>query len=179
MLSPSNGDGSQLEIKFKTDAEGLKLGLRSKLLRTTPCYTRNHKIRVFRHACRRSSQTGNGSSGAESAQHAHYGSQDRSLASSCVKVGDARGRSDDLHDWIRNNLVADLSVLRLAEWLGSARAILLVSIFARTGENPGRAVERLRTEAARRLLQAANEPIKVVARRTGFGDDKRMRPRIR
>ncbi|PKU22999.1 GlxA family transcriptional regulator [Telmatospirillum siberiense] len=91
------------------------------------------------------------------------------------QLRDARGRFDDLHDWIRSNLDADLSVLRLAEVARMSPRNFARVYLRETGESPGRAVERLRTEAARRLLEAAHEPIKVVARRTGFGDDERMR----
>jgi transcriptional regulator GlxA family with amidase domain len=50
-----------------------------------------------------------------------------------------------------------------------------VSIFARPGKTLRGAVEKLRTEAARRLLESALDPIQVVARRAGFGDEERMR----
>lgn len=91
------------------------------------------------------------------------------------QMRDARGRFGDLHDWIRNNLDADLSVPALAE-----AAKMSLRNFARvyireTGESPARTVEKLRTEAARRLLESALDPIQVVARRAGFGDDERMR----
>lgn len=91
------------------------------------------------------------------------------------QLRDARGRFDDLHDWIRSNLDADLSIPSLAE-----AARMSPRNFARvyrreTGESPARAVEKLRTEAARRLLESAQDPIQVVARRTGFGDGERMR----
>jgi transcriptional regulator GlxA family with amidase domain len=88
---------------------------------------------------------------------------------------DERGRFDDLHHWIRANLDADLSVPALA-----AAARMSPRNFARvylreTGESPARAVEMVRTEAAVRLLESTNTPVKVVASRTGFGDDERMR----
>jgi len=44
-----------------------------------------------------------------------------------------------------------------------------------TGESPARIVERLRIEAAVRILESSDDPIHTVARRTGFGDDERMR----
>lgn len=44
------------------------------------------------------------------------------------QIQDARGRFEDLHDWIRNNLTSDLSVPALAEMARMARAILPVSI---------------------------------------------------
>lgn len=91
------------------------------------------------------------------------------------QMRDARGRFGDLHDWIRTNLDADLSVPALAEAAKmSARNFARVYV-RETGESPARAVEKLRTEAARRLLESAHDPIQAVARRAGFGDDERMR----
>jgi transcriptional regulator GlxA family with amidase domain len=43
------------------------------------------------------------------------------------------------------------------------------------GESPAHAVEKIRIEAAIRLLESTTEPIKRIARQTGFGDDERMR----
>ena len=88
---------------------------------------------------------------------------------------DARGRFADLHDWIRTHLDADLSVPALAEATKMSPRNFARLYVRETGESPARAVEKLRTEAARRLLEAAHDPIQVVARRTGFGDDERMR----
>ena len=48
--------------------------------------------------------------------------------------------------------------------------------FAReTGVSPARAVERLRLEAARALIETGGDPIESVAGRVGFGDPERMR----
>ncbi len=88
---------------------------------------------------------------------------------------DARGVFDELHEWMRSNLAADLSVPALAEI-----AVMSERNFARvylreTGNSPARAVEKLRMEAAVRLLESGEESIQIVAMRTGFGDDERMR----
>ena len=91
------------------------------------------------------------------------------------QMRDARGRFADLHDWIRTHLDADLSVPALAEVAKMSPRNFARVYFRETGESPARAVEKLRTEAARRLLESAHDPIQVVARRTGFGDDERMR----
>ncbi|MBK1839347.1 helix-turn-helix domain-containing protein [Azospirillum sp. YIM B02556] len=91
------------------------------------------------------------------------------------QMRDARGRFDDLHDWIRTNLDADLSVPTLAEVARMSPRNFARVYLRETGESPARAVEKLRIEAARRLLESAYDPIQVVARRTGFGDDERMR----
>lgn len=91
------------------------------------------------------------------------------------QMHDERGRFDELHAWIRANLEADLSVPALAE-----AARMSPRNFARvyrreTGQSPARAIEQIRIEAAVRLLESTDDPIKTVADRTGFGDDERMR----
>ena len=91
------------------------------------------------------------------------------------QMRDARGRFSDLHDWIRNNLDSDLSVPGLAKAARMSPRNFARVYIRETGESPARAVEKLRTEAARRLLESALDPIQVVARRAGFGDDERMR----
>jgi transcriptional regulator GlxA family with amidase domain len=44
-----------------------------------------------------------------------------------------------------------------------------------TGQSPARAVEVLRVEAARAMIEGSNHSIDVVARETGFADPERMR----
>ncbi len=46
---------------------------------------------------------------------------------------------------------------------------------AETGETPAKAVERLRTEAARARVEAGTEPIERIAGAVGFSDPERMR----
>ncbi len=46
---------------------------------------------------------------------------------------------------------------------------------AETGQTPAKAVENLRLEAARALMEDTNHTIDVVAQQTGFGDRNRMR----
>ena len=91
------------------------------------------------------------------------------------QMQDERSQFEDLHNWIRANLDADLSIPALA-----AVARMSPRNFARvylreTGESPARAVEKIRMEAAVRLLESTNDSVRFVARRTGFGDDERMR----
>jgi transcriptional regulator GlxA family with amidase domain len=44
-----------------------------------------------------------------------------------------------------------------------------------TGQSPAKAVEKLRVEAARLMIERSLHPIEVVARETGFIDRRRMR----
>jgi hypothetical protein len=49
---------------------------------------------------------------------------------------------------------------------------------AETGQTPAKAVERLRAETARRLVEDTNQPLEAIARATGFSDPERMRQRF-
>jgi transcriptional regulator GlxA family with amidase domain len=85
---------------------------------------------------------------------------------------DAFGR---LHAWMAEHLSSDLSVPALAD-----RASMSVRTFVRrygaaTGQSPARAVERLRVEAAQRMLAGSGMTIKRVAQRCGFGTEETMR----
>ena len=46
---------------------------------------------------------------------------------------------------------------------------------AETGQSPAKAVENLRIEAARLMMEQSRNPIDVIARQTGFADRDRMR----
>jgi transcriptional regulator GlxA family with amidase domain len=75
----------------------------------------------------------------------------------------------------RENLAGDLSVEALAE-----AARLSPRQFSRvfreeTGQSPAKAIERLRVEAARLMMETTRHPIEVIARQAGFGDRERMR----
>ena len=77
--------------------------------------------------------------------------------------------------YAKENLGADLSVEALAE-----AARLSPRQFSRvfreeTGQSPAKAIERLRVEAARMMMETSRHPIEVIARETGFGDRERMR----
>jgi transcriptional regulator GlxA family with amidase domain len=82
----------------------------------------------------------------------------------------------DLHDWLTKHLDDEtLSVETLAR-----RACMSSRNFARvyktkTGRTPAKAIELFRLETARRLLEDTDERIETIARRTGFGDEDRMR----
>ncbi|MFI8195088.1 GlxA family transcriptional regulator [Streptomyces sp. NPDC085942] len=77
--------------------------------------------------------------------------------------------------WIDRNPAADLGVDTLA-----ARARLSPRHFARafraeTGTTPGRYVERVRLEHARRLLEDTADGVEQVARASGYGTSEAMR----
>jgi transcriptional regulator GlxA family with amidase domain len=91
---------------------------------------------------------------------------------------DLAPRSDPIRlalDFAREHLTEPLPVERLA-----GAASMSVRHFSRefrreTGETPARAVERLRADVARGLLEDGSEPVELIAARIGFGDPERMR----
>jgi transcriptional regulator GlxA family with amidase domain len=80
-----------------------------------------------------------------------------------------------LHDWINRNLASDLSLSVLADQAGMSERSFSRHYAEATGQTPARAVERLRVEAARRLLSESRLPAKRIARRCGFGSEETMR----
>lgn len=83
-------------------------------------------------------------------------------------------RFSKLNAWIRDHLGEDLSVERLAEEAAMSPRNFARAYAAETGVTPAKAVERMRTEAARAALERGGA-IQEIARKTGFGDPERMR----
>jgi transcriptional regulator GlxA family with amidase domain len=75
----------------------------------------------------------------------------------------------------RANLRETLSVEELAEVAHLSPRQFSRAFKAETGQSPAHAVENLRVEAARALIDEGSLALGVVARETGFGDPERMR----
>ena len=88
---------------------------------------------------------------------------------------EARGRFDALLAWARENLRHPLTVDELARQAGMSERNFARAFAAETGFTPAKAVERLRVEAARALLDSQPLQVEDVALETGFGDQERMR----
>ncbi|RAS01352.1 GlxA family transcriptional regulator [Cupriavidus alkaliphilus] len=91
---------------------------------------------------------------------------------------DLEPRSDRIRgalDFARQNLQQDLSVEQLANAAHLSARQFSRAFRDETGQSPAKAVERLRVEAARLMMESGRHPIDVVARETGFGDPERMR----
>ncbi|HUA22810.1 MAG TPA: GlxA family transcriptional regulator [Steroidobacteraceae bacterium] len=80
-----------------------------------------------------------------------------------------------LHEWINGHLAADLSLSVLADQAGMSERTFSRHYAEATGQTPARAIERLRVEAARRLLSESRTPVKRIAQRCGFGSEETMR----
>ncbi len=87
----------------------------------------------------------------------------------------AEDRFGALHDWINAHLASDISLPLLADQAGMSERSFSRHYAEATGLTPGRAVERLRVEAARQLLSESHLPVKRIASRCGFGSEETMR----
>jgi transcriptional regulator GlxA family with amidase domain len=95
--------------------------------------------------------------------------------SATLSLQAAEDRFGALHEWITSNLDRDLSLPLLADQAGMSERSFSRHYAEATGLTPARGVERLRVEAARRLLSESGLPIKRIASRCGFGSEETMR----
>jgi transcriptional regulator GlxA family with amidase domain len=77
--------------------------------------------------------------------------------------------------YAKNNLHASLTVDRLAEAAHLSVRQFTRAFRAETGQSPAKAVENLRLEAARLMVEQGRLAIEVIARETGFADADTMR----
>jgi transcriptional regulator GlxA family with amidase domain len=77
--------------------------------------------------------------------------------------------------YAKQNLRSPLSVEQLAEAAHLSPRQFSRAFRAETGQSPAKAVEHLRVEAARLMMESSRHPIDVVASETGFADRERMR----
>jgi len=77
--------------------------------------------------------------------------------------------------YAKKNLHTALSVERLAQAAHLSPRQFSRAFRAETGQSPAKAIENLRLEAARMMMEQTRHPIDVVARDTGFGDRRRLR----
>lgn len=98
----------------------------------------------------------------------------QSQFSTALSLQENDGRFDQLHAWIMENLSRPLPLAALA-----ARVNMSSRSFSRhyrqvTGLTPARAIEDIRIETARRLLDEG-QSVARVSRRCGFGSEETMR----
>jgi len=95
--------------------------------------------------------------------------------STVLSLQGAEDRFGALHSWMATRLTGDLSLPALAERAGMSERSFSRHYAEATGITPARAVERLRVEAARRLLCDTRLPLKRIAVRCGFGSQETLR----
>jgi len=77
--------------------------------------------------------------------------------------------------YAKRNLDKPLTVPQLARAAHLSPRQFSRAFRAETGQSPAKAVENLRVEAARLMMEQSRHPIDVIARQTGFADRDRMR----
>ena len=95
--------------------------------------------------------------------------------SEALSLQAAEDRFGALHDWINRHIADDMSIPVLASRAGMSQRSFSRRYTEATGLPPGRAIERLRVEAARRLLSDSRLPVKRIAQTCGFGSEETMR----
>jgi transcriptional regulator GlxA family with amidase domain len=95
--------------------------------------------------------------------------------SAALALQAAEDKFGALHAWINEHLADDLSLSVLASQAGMSERSFSRHYAETTGQTPARAIERLRMEAARRLLSDSRTPVKRIAQRCGFGSEETMR----
>jgi len=98
--------------------------------------------------------------------------------SEALSMQSAEDEFGALHEWINKHLSDDLSLGVLAQQAGMSERSFSRHYAEATGVTPARAIERLRVEAARRLLSESRLPVKRISQRCGFGSEETMRRSI-
>ena len=99
----------------------------------------------------------------------------QSQHSEMLKLAPKSDRIQQALEHARRNLSQALSVEELAEAASLSPRQFSRVFTAETGQSPAKAVEGLRLEAARLMIEGSRHPLEVIARETGFRDRRHMR----
>lgn len=105
----------------------------------------------------------------------HRRSGGQSQFSTLLELEPKSDRIQAVLTYARRNLTQRLSVEELADVAHLSPRQFSRAFQAETGHSPAKAIENLRLEAARALMEDTNHPIDGVAQQTGFADRDRMR----
>lgn len=105
--------------------------------------------------------------------HRRVGGQ--SQFSALLELEPKSDRIQSALSYARSHLQSELSVEELAAVANLSPRQFSRSFRAETGQSPAKAIEHLRVEAARLMMEQSRHPVEVVARETGFADRERMR----
>jgi len=95
--------------------------------------------------------------------------------SEMLELSPKSDRVQDALDYARKNLGRSLSVEALAEAVNLSPRQFSRVFTMETGTSPAKAVEGLRLEAARLMIEQGRHPLEIIARETGFRDRRHMR----
>jgi transcriptional regulator GlxA family with amidase domain len=99
----------------------------------------------------------------------------QSQFSALLELERADGRFAALLDRVRGDLKHRLRVEELAQWAGMSPRHFAREFQVETGVTPAKAVERLRSDTARAMLESGARSLSEVATACGFRDTERMR----
>jgi transcriptional regulator GlxA family with amidase domain len=105
--------------------------------------------------------------------HRRTGGQ--SQHSALLEIAPRTDRIQKALAYAKSNLSQRLSVEELANAVHLSPRQFSRAFADETGMTPAKAIERLRMETARLMLESSSVPIETVAKDTGFGDPNRMR----
>lgn len=91
------------------------------------------------------------------------------------QASDTTGRFETLHSWIADHLEAPLPIDVLAAQVGMSPRNFSRAYAKTVGTTPAKAVEAMRIERAKDLLEMSAKSLKEIATVCGFKDDDRMR----
>jgi transcriptional regulator GlxA family with amidase domain len=95
--------------------------------------------------------------------------------SEMLELSPKSDRVQDALNYARKNLSSSLSVEELAGAVNLSPRQFSRVFTTETGTSPAKAVEGLRLEAARLMIEQGRHPLEIIARETGFRDRRHMR----
>lgn len=105
----------------------------------------------------------------------HRRSGGQSQFSTLLELEPKSDRIQNALTFAKRNLHLPLTVEMLADAAHLSPRQFSRAFRAETGQSPAKAIEKLRVEVARELMEDSSHPIDVVAQQTGFADRDRMR----
>ncbi len=99
----------------------------------------------------------------------------QSQHSEMLELAPKTDRIQNALTYARQNLNRSLTVEELAETVHMSPRQFSRVFTLETGQSPAKAVERLRLEAARLMIEQSRHPLEVIAKETGFRDRRHMR----
>jgi transcriptional regulator GlxA family with amidase domain len=105
--------------------------------------------------------------------HRRTGGQ--SQHSALLELGATSDRIQDALEYVKRNLAQPLSVAELAQAARLSPRQFSRVFRTETGVSPAKAIESIRLEAARLMVEQGRRSLDEIARACGFGDRERMR----
>lgn len=105
----------------------------------------------------------------------HRRSGGQSQHSEMLKLAPKSDRVQIALDYARAHLSSPLSVATLAKAAHLSERQFGRIFLAETGVSPAKAVEQLRLETARHMIERGHHPLEIIARETGFRDRRHLR----